>query len=658
MVVHNLPAPSYTEFIGRELEQSTLLERLSSDHAAHIITVNGIGGVGKTALALKVAYLCLEASQNHLEDGPKFEAIIFTSAKQQILTPYGIVAKSQQVQRNLSDIFREVANTLEDRAINQVNFEDQPALIRRRLAQRRTLLIVDNMEIMQDRVKQDVIEFLYDLPINVKVIITSRERIALFPIVLKNLPLDDGLQLINQKAEENKIKLSKEESKILYNGTGGIPLAILYVIGQLYNGYSLEAVLNKLTSADSDISHFCFKDSVEFIKDSSAYKLLMTQAIFPECTIKDVLIEIADINSTPSDVEDGLMHLKKLFLLTDNNDCYSMLPLTREYAIAELKANPNFEKEVRERWIAWYLKFANKYGGEDWNNWYNYEKLEQEADNFRAILIWCKNEGLYKKVAEFWLLLNHYANLYGYWPDRMNWLEWLIEKLEQFGEWSELVKFMFLKSWLLIRFDSEENLKEADNILMNAWTLSSHFVEDPCVKADVSESIARLKIRQRIYCEAYHWLNIEEELVKNADIDRQKYNRYIIPVLYHRAEINFLEGKYVESKKLFKDVIEKAKIIEWVRVTNSAQNWLADIAIQEQDKEGAEKLLTTGLLVAERNKNERRRARYLRSKALWEEKWGNKAKAYEYASQAMDIFIDFKMNRERAMMETILNRLE
>jgi LuxR family glucitol operon transcriptional activator len=72
----NLPAPTYTQFIGREEEMETLLERLSLNHAAHMITVHGIGGVGKTALVLEAARRCLQASCENLSDAATFEAII------------------------------------------------------------------------------------------------------------------------------------------------------------------------------------------------------------------------------------------------------------------------------------------------------------------------------------------------------------------------------------------------------------------------------------------------------------------------------------------------------------------------------------------------------------------------------------------------------
>lgn len=242
-IPHNLPSPTYTEFIGREVDMKTLLERLSPEHGAHMITVHGIGGVGKTALVLAAAYLCLEASCENRGVAPRFDAIIFTSAKQQELVPDGILRR-QQGQRNLREIFREIANALGDPTIIQSPPNDQFDRVRQILSKQRSLLIVDNMETIEDR--NQVIEFLYNLPICVKVVITTRERIALLPISLRNLPLNDGLQLIQQQAGEKGISINDAESQLLYDRTGGIPLAIVYALGQVSCGYSLNSVLEKL----------------------------------------------------------------------------------------------------------------------------------------------------------------------------------------------------------------------------------------------------------------------------------------------------------------------------------------------------------------------------------------------------------------------------
>jgi alkylated DNA nucleotide flippase Atl1 len=646
-ILNNLPAPTYREFVGRDAEMKLLLERLAPNHAAHIITLDGIGGVGKTALVLQAAYLCLNGNG----DAPRFNAIIFTSAKQQELIHS--ILRRQQGQRNLRDIFREIAYTLDELGILQSPPDDQFSMVRQVLSRQRTLLIVDNMETIEDTEK--VISFLYDLPTHVKIILTTRERIALLPISLKHLSPNDGLQLIQQQAIEKGLNFSEENSKLLYQRTGGIPLAIVYAIAQVSDGYPLQFVLERLALATGDMARFCFEQSVQTMKQKPPHKLLMSLAIFPEPPIPSSVGEIAGLTTSPDLINDGLARLQKLSLVNLNQETgrYEMLSLTREYALAELAAYPEFEREARQRWVQWYLDFARSYAGEDWEQWVDYDKLKEEEGNLRNVLYWCKDQNRYEAVRDLWLLLSHYANLYAYWDDRLDWLQWLIEQSERRGEWSYFVRFMIRKSWLLIRLCSQESLNEAEEILRRVWILRQHVSDQ--IQADLAESMARLKIKQEDIREASDWLKIEEELVISSHLEPRKHIRYIIPVLYHQAEILYLQGDYQNAQIFFEQVMESAEEISWHRVINSAQNWLADIAIDLDGRDKAEQLLIKGLTVAETSKNQRRLARYQRSLARWEKKWGNPEKARDFANQAINSFRLLGMTRDVETVKKLLD---
>jgi alkylated DNA nucleotide flippase Atl1 len=649
-ILHNLPAPTYTEFIGREKEMGLLLQRLSLKHAAHFITIDGIGGVGKTALILEAAYLCLKASRENYYNEPQFDAIIFTSSKQQELIPNSILRR-QQGQRNLRDIFREIANTLDEPAIIQSPPDEQFDLVRQCLSKQRTLLIVDNMETIEDREK--VIAFLYDLPVHVKIVLTTRVHIALLPISLRHLPLEDGLKLIQQQAAEKGLNINSYDSLCLYQRTGGIPLAIVYAIGQVSSGYPLSFVLEKLASATGDVARFCFEQAVQGMKEQAPHKLLMALAIFPDSPTQPAIAEVAGLKAVPDSVNDGFARLLQLSLVNSNQEGrYEMLSLTRQYALAELAAESDFAEEARRRWVGWYTSFARSYAGEDWEKWIHYNKLEEEQGNLRAVLYWCKDQECYEEVKDLWLLLSHYVNLYSYWDDRLDWLQWLIQQSEQRCEWSAFVKFTVRKSWLLIRDCSQQSLKEADEILQRAWILRDH--ADLCVLADLAESVARLKIRQKNYQEAHHWLQVEEKFVCDGNFEERQYIRYFIPVLYHKAEIFHLEGDYVRAKGLFQNVVQKAEKISWHRVINSAQNWLADIAVKQGDRDEAQVLLIKGLAVAESSKNKRRLARYQRSFVYWLLNWGSTEEAQQLATKAMDSFRNLGMTRDAEEMQSLL----
>ena len=92
----NLPRPDYSTFFGRELERDEILEHLKHPRA-WITLVDGIGGVGKTALVLHCAESIRESARMGEID---FEYIIWASAKTEKLMPSGI----SQVQPTFSDL--------------------------------------------------------------------------------------------------------------------------------------------------------------------------------------------------------------------------------------------------------------------------------------------------------------------------------------------------------------------------------------------------------------------------------------------------------------------------------------------------------------------------------------------------------------------------
>lgn len=54
-IPENLPHRDYIEFIGREKEIEEII-RLLKHQKVHVLSIDGIGGVGKSSLALEVGY--------------------------------------------------------------------------------------------------------------------------------------------------------------------------------------------------------------------------------------------------------------------------------------------------------------------------------------------------------------------------------------------------------------------------------------------------------------------------------------------------------------------------------------------------------------------------------------------------------------------------
>ena len=660
---HNLPAPSCTAFVGREEEIARLLELLSPRHSAHLVSVDGIGGVGKTTLVLEAAYRCLHASYNNEASFvvPTFDTIIFTSAKQSYLMPFGLLP-SLAPRRTLHDIFRQIVRILDELDITGVSFEEQLDLIKDVLSCQRTLLIVDNLETVENQ--QDVLAFLYELPPTVKAVITTREQILFVPVRLTSMPESDGLCLIKHEAKEKGVSLSNKDSQTLYKVTGGIPVAISYAIGQLANGYPIKEVLGGVSQSTGDVARFCFETSVKPLTGQSAHKLLMALALFPMPALQDALVQVAvpevNLNTTNAD----LARLRGLSLVRQENNRYSMLPLTREYALAELKAHPDFEGQARERWIGWYLSFSQRYAGQDAKGWQGqFNGLEEEWQNLQAAIEWCMVESRYAEMLNFWQNIEAYTHIMGrresrlqYWDDRLTWTTWLIQAAQQRGDWSVTAKVMVDRAWTLTSMGKQKQLEEADKLFSKAWELRHY--QKTLFMLSLARNIAVLRIQQQRFDQAQVWLTQAVELLEQTQLDQQQRSRQLVQIQYYQGEILFKNGKYEEAKIIFKETLKLAQAMDWIRAIFCTQNWLADIAIKQERLDEAEGLLTEGLRVAEANEDKSRIGFCQRSLSSLAKAKGNLFDAHHWASKALENFEKLGMLLEVEETQNLLQTLD
>lgn len=649
----NLPSRDRTHLIGRQLEIARLLELLSPEHAASLITVDGIGGVGKTALALEVAYQCWRASisEELSSKVPFFDAIIFVSAKQQYLTSDGMLS-SNEAKRTLRDIFREIASTLEHFEITSAPPHEQFSNVRKILKQRPTLLIVDNLETMEDR--QEIISFLYELPRSVKVVITTRERVLSFsPLRLDQLSLEESLMLIEKESQEKEAEISREQALNLYNHIGGIPAALVYAIGQIASGYSVETVLARIPQSKGDVARFCFESSLEPLRGQAAHHLLMAIAMFPKSPLRGALAYTAGLTTNQIALEEALAQLRKLSLIGQLEGRYIMLPLTREYALSELASYESFEQEARKRWVEWYLNFALEFGGKDWKDWnVRYDRIEEEWENLLTVFDWCASHEQYEVIQTLWQQRHivKFAHIYGYWDDRLFWLKWLIDAGEKRGDLSNVVKARVDLGFTLTLMGE---LEDADKLLHQAWNI--HEYADPRVQLILIQKITNLRIRQNDYIEALSWLDRAKPLldVTASYLEEPERTRRWVDFQSHKGLIFYKQKDYAQAKKCYQDMFNQAQTIGWQRVAIYAQNHLAFIAIMQDQLEEAEALLRTSLPV---NKDKRLAAFYKQTFAYFHQKKGNIDEARRLAREAFDDFERLGMKQEAKEVDDLFKR--
>lgn len=647
----------HTRLIGRQEERKQLLKLLSPNYAAYLITVDGIGGVGKTALVLDVTYECWLASTGNVVSSqtqiPIFDAIIFVTAKQQVLTPQGILQQSQ-ADRTLRKIFLEVAKTLERQDIITSQLQYQPDLVRDVLGRQRTLLIVDNLETMED--KQEIISFLYQLPPSVKVVVTTRERITFAPIRLEQLPEKAAQELIEQQAEEKQVILNRGEARMLYENIGGIPAALVYAVGQRAAGYLLETVLRNVPNSEGDVARFCFQGSVDPLRGTPAHAMLMTLALFHQPPSRPAVNYVSGLESDPIVAEDALSRLQRLSLVRETHNHFSMLPLTREYALAELKKHPSFSQEARGRWVDWYLRFVEQYGGHDMEEWHlGFDRLENEWENLQAVFDWCATDEQYDTLRRFWdadepTSVIDFTTIYGFWDDRLTWLSWLIEKAGARGDWLTSLDALASYAYTLTLMGRQEDAEEA---FKQGYLLRQQ--AEPRVEARFLLNHGYLRIYQSRFDEADELFDQAAALL--PQVSEPVQTRLRVNINYDRSANAFRKGDYVAARLGFKKAEQSASAFGWQRMANYAQNYLADIAMQEGNYDESEYLLGRGLTMAERNNERRRAASYKRSYAWLKQKQKKFYEALDWALQAKDGYDRLGSQSELHAMENLVQEL-
>lgn len=657
-VRQNLPGKD-GNFIGRKEEIERLLTLLSFDSNYSRISIEGCGGVGKTSLALEAAYRCLNANQQNAKV-PSFEAIIFTSAKAQSLTGQGI-SKRPYRERTLRDIFQAIARTLNNINIIRADFNEQQKLIYHRLSQQQTLLIIDNLETLDEQ--QIVLDFLQDLPITVKAVITTRIQTDFPRILLDSLPLDERLYLIQQQAEAKAITLSETAASKICHKTSGIPAAIVYVLGQLAANYKLENVLNRLLSPTGEVANFCFEGSIQPLRGKLAYQLLMAVALFPHPALEEAIIQTAIPNDRDGEViDEALAKLQQLSLIKYQEDRYQMISLTREYVLNELKINADFEAAARERWLSWYLKYSQKHGGQDGKEWNNYDELSAEWENIQVVIDWCISQEKYSDFLQFWQQVKgySYAQSYNrdrltYWSYRLDWTEWLIEAAKSREDWKTAAEAMCDRAWTLTIVGQAKHLELAEDLLKATWQLRHY--QSHTFQIDLAINIAVLRIEKQQFKKSLLWLKKALVLVKTNQLKDEKSKRQYIHISYYQGKIYFLKEDYEQAKIHYQETLKKSQEIGWQRSIALAKNWLGDVAVEQENFDEARQLFEEGLQIAQRNQDRSREAYCKESLAFLAKRQNNLTTATYWANLAIEDFTALGMLPEVERMTTFFQSL-
>lgn len=276
-MTNRLELPSYNQLIGVEAIQERLMNVLGEDNEHAIISLEGLGGLGKTAVTDATTRLLIEAHQ--------FDEIAWVTAKQTHLSLLGrLRVDSGKPALTFMMLLEKLAEQFELDEYQPATQLQRQRLVQQFLRERKCLVIIDNLETVIDY--RALLPELRKWQKPSKFILTSRYRLldepGVFSMAMPELTTAAAFQLIRLEGKRVGIpeleKATNEELNPIYQVVGGNPMALKLVVGQL-RFHSLNRVLSRFSQSQSpeqsnDLFDYIYQEIWDNLSEESQTTLL------------------------------------------------------------------------------------------------------------------------------------------------------------------------------------------------------------------------------------------------------------------------------------------------------------------------------------------------------------------------------------------------
>ncbi|MEZ2591340.1 NB-ARC domain-containing protein [Pantoea agglomerans] len=265
---NNLPEKfdhDITSLIGRKKERKSLLAAINNPRI-NFISIVAPGGVGKTALVLDLLKeISLTPSSRE-----KFDHICYVTLKKHHLTVNGIT-ELENID-SISQIKQEIVKYFSPDDFDSKKQELTYPDVLTEESDKKVLLCIDNLETLLRDGPDEFMAFLYELPTNFKVIVTSRIMVdSSYPIPLKELQTEGAFQLAKSYSDKKGImNLENIELTKIIDYTHNNPLAIRLTIDAVHSGMPVPESIEK---SKKDIASFSFNNLIETLTEDAVLAL-------------------------------------------------------------------------------------------------------------------------------------------------------------------------------------------------------------------------------------------------------------------------------------------------------------------------------------------------------------------------------------------------
>jgi predicted ATPase len=428
---HNLP-PQATAFIGREEEAATIIDSLV-DPDCRLLTLIGVGGIGKSRLAVEVAQRMGTEDFRPFLHGIAFVPLAGVERQDLIAaigTGLGIALNGQQpVERQLLSYLRDMD----------------------------LLLLLDNYEHLLPETSL-LAAILREAPA-VKVLVTSRERLNLqeewlFEVDGLPYPLEGQVNLSEVDLSEHaalhlfitcaqrvqrtiSLATSGSEVTAICHLVQGMPLALELAAARLRNLTpekvleELERGLDILTAETRNASrrHASLRAAfdISWVGLSAQERKALSQlSLFRSGFTRRTASEVAGATLP---VLNRLSNKSLIRLMPSGR--YEMHELIRQYAAEKLAEDPVFEDTIREEYIRYYGTFLHQREQKlmETDQVETLREITPELDNIRQAWRWAVERNHLTFLDQSLWTVAFFYELRGWYPEALDQMERTLKKL-------------------------------------------------------------------------------------------------------------------------------------------------------------------------------------------------------------------------------------
>lgn len=343
-LLQRLPAPTYTRLFGIDSHCDALAEHIRRPGPPWLLSIEAIGGTGKTALA--------DALSRHLIRNNHIRDFAWATARQTGLNLAGHIQREERPALTVPELVEVLAGQLLADApdVHLLSLAEKQERLATRLREQPHLLVIDNLETHTD--VSALLAVLRSWANPTKILLTTRHSLLAEADVhrhrLTELGQDDALALLRHEASQRNLadvaQAEDPELTPIFERVGGNPLALRLVVGQLHV-HGLEDVLADLRSAHSsavaNLYAHIYRRAWDDLNDTER-TLLLAMPLVPE--EGQPLEEIGQICGLPPDaLRDSLTRLVDRNLIDAQGGWHS-----RRYAIHSLTRS-----FLREQVLKW-----------------------------------------------------------------------------------------------------------------------------------------------------------------------------------------------------------------------------------------------------------------------------------------------------------------